>query len=113
MFSSRYLPAYTAVLLIAGCGSTSTSGTAVKSSTTTNGRSGQATASAPAASSPVPKVIGDTEEAALAVLKKAGFKVPRVMQMASNAPVGTVLSQDPAPGKMAARGSTVSLTVSG
>ena len=113
MFSSRYVPVYAAVLLIAGCGSTSTSGTAVKSSTTTSGRSGQATAGTPAASSPIPKVIGDSEDRAVALLKKAGFKVPRVNQMASNAPVGTVLSQDPAPGKMAAKGSTVSLTVSG
>jgi serine/threonine-protein kinase len=58
----------------------------------------------------LPNLVGQDVQAATATLTQLGLKVT-TNQTESNQPSGTVLSQSPAPGKVAA-GSTVTLTVS-
>lgn len=59
----------------------------------------------------VPQVVGLTESAATAKLSAQGFQ-SSVTQTASTKPKGIVISQEPAQGTNAARGSVVGLTVS-
>jgi serine/threonine-protein kinase len=59
----------------------------------------------------VPRVVGESEPIATAKLGAAGFKV-RVERVASPQPKGRIVTQDPAPGTSAARGSVVGLQVS-
>jgi serine/threonine-protein kinase len=59
----------------------------------------------------IPSVVGQPYESAAATLQAAGFAVARRDQD-SNAPGGSVIDQDPAGGSTAAKGATVTLTVS-
>jgi serine/threonine-protein kinase len=61
----------------------------------------------------VPNVAGQQFDAASATLTAAGFTVNRIDDGLSGAPVGTVIAQDPAGGRLADKGSAVTLTVSG
>ncbi len=61
---------------------------------------------------PVPNVVGSRDTDALARLQAAGFRVSST-PVSSTRPAGTVLTQAPAGGTTATRGSTVRLTVSG
>jgi eukaryotic-like serine/threonine-protein kinase len=58
----------------------------------------------------VPSVVGQSQDSASAELANVGLKVSIVPQDSTETP-GTVLSQDPAAGTQAARGSTVTITV--
>jgi serine/threonine-protein kinase len=58
----------------------------------------------------VPSVVGQSQDSASAQLANVGLKVSIVPQDSTQTP-GTVLSQDPAAGSQAARGSTVTITV--
>jgi eukaryotic-like serine/threonine-protein kinase len=58
----------------------------------------------------VPSVVGQSQDSASAELANVGLKVSIVPQDSTETP-GTVLSQDPAAGTHAARGSTVTITV--
>ena len=58
----------------------------------------------------VPSVVGQSQDSASAELANVGLKVAIVPQDSTDTP-GTVLSQDPAAGSQAARGSTVTITV--
>jgi serine/threonine-protein kinase len=58
----------------------------------------------------VPSVVGQSQDSASAQLANVGLKVAIVSQDSTQTP-GTVLSQDPAAGSQAARGSTVTITV--
>jgi serine/threonine-protein kinase len=58
----------------------------------------------------VPSVVGQTQDSASAELSNVGLKVSIVPQDSTETP-GTVLSQDPSAGSLAARGSTVAITV--
>jgi eukaryotic-like serine/threonine-protein kinase len=60
----------------------------------------------------VPSVEGATYEEASAELRRAGFEVSRVDVANSDFAAGIVVDQDPAGGSEAARGSTVTLSVS-
>jgi serine/threonine-protein kinase len=59
----------------------------------------------------VPTVIGQPFDAASAVLTEAGFTVARLDEEQSSQAPGTVLAQDPGGGRLADKGSTVTLTV--
>ena len=61
---------------------------------------------------PVPNVVGSRDTAAIARLQAAGFRVSST-PVSSTRPAGTVLTQSPAGGITATRGSTVRITVSG
>jgi serine/threonine-protein kinase len=61
----------------------------------------------------VPSVLGQPFEQASTTLTTAGFTVTRVDDESSNAAIGTVISQDPSSGRLAEKGSVVTLTVSG
>lgn len=61
---------------------------------------------------PVPNVVGSRDTAATARLQAAGFRVSST-PVTSTRPAGTVLTQSPAGGTTATRGSTVRITVSG
>jgi len=58
----------------------------------------------------VPDVVGMSSSAAVATLESAGFRAS-VSHDYGSAPAGTVMSQSPAAGAQAARGSTVSVVV--
>jgi beta-lactam-binding protein with PASTA domain/tRNA A-37 threonylcarbamoyl transferase component Bud32 len=60
---------------------------------------------------PVPDVLDQPEESARAELEAAGFEVAAI-QAASDTPAGLVFAQTPDPGMEAAKGSTVTITVS-
>ncbi len=60
----------------------------------------------------IPKVVGKQDTDAVEQIKKAGFRVQSTA-VSSNQPVGTVLTQSPAGGTVARRGTTVRITVSG
>ena len=60
----------------------------------------------------IPKVIGAPDTEAVASIKKAGFRVESTA-VSSQQPTGTVLTQSPAGGTVAQRGTTVKLRVSG
>ena len=60
----------------------------------------------------VPNVVGMRDSDALARLQQAGFRVSTT-SITSTRPSGTVLTQSPSAGTVAARGSNVSITVSG
>ena len=60
----------------------------------------------------VPNVVGSRDTDAIARLQAAGFRVSS-SPVSSTRPAGTVLTQSPAEGTTAARGSTVRITVSG
>ena len=68
--------------------------------------------SAGAALVPVPDVVGDLFADAEAELRAAGFEVRRIDSPDDEAPVDTVLEQNPAGGQDAEEGSEVALTVS-
>jgi len=61
---------------------------------------------------PVPNVVGSRDTDAVARLQAAGFRVSST-PVSSTRPAGTVLTQSPAGGTTATRGSTVRITVSG
>ena len=60
----------------------------------------------------IPNVVGKQDTEAVEQIKKAGFRVQSTA-VSSTQPVGTVLTQSPAGGTVARRGTTVRLTVSG
>lgn len=60
----------------------------------------------------VPDVVGDPEAGALADLRAAGLVVTITRQETLSVPAGQVISQTPAPGKRAAKGSKASLVIS-
>jgi eukaryotic-like serine/threonine-protein kinase len=60
----------------------------------------------------VPNVVAQKVDAATATLQQVGFKVSQLQDETSSQPPGTVLSQDPAGGRKADKGSTVVLTIS-
>ncbi len=61
----------------------------------------------------IPDVTGQTEAQALQALQSAGFATgPSKQAFDAKIPVGNVISQDPPAGTQAAKGSTVTLTVS-
>jgi eukaryotic-like serine/threonine-protein kinase len=60
----------------------------------------------------VPNVVGMRDTDALARLQSAGFRVSST-SVSSTRPAGTVLTQSPSGGALAARGTTVAITVSG
>jgi serine/threonine-protein kinase len=60
----------------------------------------------------IPNVVGDSVDDAMDALRGAGFQVTQTSQADRQAPPGRVLSQSPAGGQEAARGSTVRLVVS-
>ncbi|MFD5319431.1 Stk1 family PASTA domain-containing Ser/Thr kinase [Streptomyces sp. NPDC127098] len=60
---------------------------------------------------PVPNVVGDPFEDALADLQDSGFRVAQETEETADAEPGTVLSQDPEPDEEAPPGETVTLTV--
>ncbi|TDC26982.1 Stk1 family PASTA domain-containing Ser/Thr kinase [Streptomyces sp. 8K308] len=60
---------------------------------------------------PVPNVVGDPFEEALAELQDSGFRVAQETEETADAEPGTVLSQDPESGEEAPPGETVTLTV--
>jgi eukaryotic-like serine/threonine-protein kinase len=59
----------------------------------------------------VPDVTGQTEAAAKSQLQAAGFHVTTTNQTTSSTTAGSVVSQNPAGGKQAAQGSTVTLVI--
>ena len=61
---------------------------------------------------PVPSVVGSRDTDALPRLQAAGFRASST-PVSSTRPAGTVLTQSPAGGTTATRGSTVRMTVSG
>ncbi|QBF47485.1 Stk1 family PASTA domain-containing Ser/Thr kinase [Janibacter limosus] len=60
----------------------------------------------------VPRVVGSTEDAAVAKLKQAGL-TPDTETVTDDAAVGTVLTQDPREGTQVPEGDTVAIQVSG
>jgi serine/threonine-protein kinase len=60
----------------------------------------------------VVNVLNRTVPQATRTIENSGLQVTTTV-VANNAPQGSVLAQDPAPGSLVSRGSTVSLTVSG
>jgi eukaryotic-like serine/threonine-protein kinase len=64
------------------------------------------------ATATVPDVVGTRDTEAVARIKQAGFRVQSTA-VSSDQPTGTVLTQSPAGGTVARRGTTVKLTVSG
>jgi serine/threonine-protein kinase len=60
----------------------------------------------------VPNVVGTRDTEAVARIKMAGFRAQSTA-VSSDQPTGTVLTQSPAGGTVARRGTTVKLTVSG
>jgi beta-lactam-binding protein with PASTA domain len=61
---------------------------------------------------PVPKVVGSRDTDAIPRLQAAGFRISST-PVSSTRPAGTVLTQSPAGGTTATRGSTVRIAVSG
>jgi beta-lactam-binding protein with PASTA domain len=62
---------------------------------------------------PVPNVVGQTEAQAIQALQAAGFTAAPVKQaFDAKVPVGNVISQDPAAGGQAPKGTVITLTVS-
>jgi beta-lactam-binding protein with PASTA domain/tRNA A-37 threonylcarbamoyl transferase component Bud32 len=61
----------------------------------------------------IPNVVGQQFDAASAALTGTGFSVSRLDDELSTQPPGTVLAQDPVGGRLADKGTTVTLTVSG
>ena len=61
---------------------------------------------------PVPNVVGSRDTDAIPRLQTAGFRVSST-PVSSTRPAGTVLTQSPAGGTTATRGTTVRITVSG
>jgi beta-lactam-binding protein with PASTA domain/tRNA A-37 threonylcarbamoyl transferase component Bud32 len=59
----------------------------------------------------VPSVVGQSQDTASAELANVGLKVSITQQDSTTENPGTVLSQDPAAGSQAGRGSTVTITV--
>ena len=68
---------------------------------------------APVPTVEVPNVVGQTFDAASASLTTAGFTVSRLDDELSSQTPGTVLSQTPTGGRLADKGSAVTVTVSG
>lgn len=60
----------------------------------------------------VPDVVGETQAAGTATLEGDGFVVAVETAYSSSVPAGTIISQVPAGGSLAAEGSTVTITVS-
>lgn len=61
----------------------------------------------------VPSVVGQQFDAAAATLTTAGFTVSRLDDELSSQTAGTVIAQDPTGGRLADKGSTITLTVAG
>ena len=76
------------------------------------GGSTQTTPTTTTGEAPVPNVVGSRDTDAIARLQAAGFRVSSTRVSSTRAP-GTVLTQSPAGGTTATRGSTVRITVSG
>src|SRR5581483_7112139 len=60
----------------------------------------------------VPSVVSQKVEDATTALQRLGFKVSQLQDQTSTQPPGTVISQDPAGGRKADKGSTIVLTIS-
>lgn len=60
----------------------------------------------------VPNVVGMEKEQAMEAISAAGFKAEVREEFSADTPQGTVVSQSPAPGQKAPKGSTVTITVS-
>jgi serine/threonine-protein kinase len=60
----------------------------------------------------VPNVVSQNVDAATATLVHQGFRVSQLQDQTSTQPPGTVISQDPAGGRKADKGSTIVLTIS-
>jgi beta-lactam-binding protein with PASTA domain/predicted Ser/Thr protein kinase len=60
----------------------------------------------------VPPVVGDTLDQAISILQGGGFKVGPPRYVDDDRPKDTVIGQDPSGNSSAARGSTITLTVS-
>ena len=65
------------------------------------------------ASVKVPRVVGETENAATSQLENAGFVVSQKPQPNSTAPQGQVVSQNPKAGTSVSKGSSITIYVSG
>jgi hypothetical protein len=65
-----------------------------------------------AASVEVPNVVGETQAQGTSDLEGAGFVVAVETAHSNGVPAGSIISQDPAGGALAAAGSTVTITVS-
>lgn len=62
--------------------------------------------------SPVPNIVGLSETEALLRIRSLGLSSGKILYARSDAPSGTVLSQEPSPNATAKKGSPVSFTVS-
>jgi serine/threonine-protein kinase len=60
----------------------------------------------------VPNVLDQSEQSAIAELEAAGFEVSSSEAPSDDTPAGLVSAQSPGPGELAARGSTVQITIS-
>ena len=60
----------------------------------------------------VPDVLNQSESSAIAELEDAGFEVPTTEAPSDTTAAGLVSAQNPAPGELAAQGSTVAITIS-
>lgn len=65
------------------------------------------------ASVKVPRVVGETENAATSQLQNAGFQVTQKSQPNSTAPQGQVVSQNPKAGTSVSKGSSITIFISG
>jgi serine/threonine-protein kinase len=94
-------------------GSRAPRGSTVRLNVSEGGPSGGSTQTVPTTGqATVPSVVGMRDTDALARLQGAGFRVSST-SVSSTRPVGTVLTQSPSGGTLAARGSSVAITVSG
>jgi len=62
---------------------------------------------------PVPNVVGDNEQTAIATLRQAGLRADPGLAHSVKVPTGRVVSQDPAAASEIAKGSVVKIVVSG
>jgi len=76
------------------------------------GGGGTPTSSPSPTATPVPEVVGQTQEAAETALTDAGLTSTVVQAPSDDQPAGTVVSSDPVAGTSAVLGSAVALTVS-
>jgi serine/threonine-protein kinase len=60
----------------------------------------------------VPDVLGQSEQSAIDELETAGFEVSSSEAPSNDTPAGLVSAQNPGPGELAAKGSTVQITIS-
>ena len=107
MFVGRLLSAVALLSLVAAC-------SAVQSpeATPESAESGASAALPAASTADVPDVSGESAPSAVKDLRDAGFESFTVAGRWSADPIGTVLSQDPAPGTQSDAGDGATVTVS-